>query len=77
MSTILNPLYFAVSWVIVTFHSALGFIFGKDRHESIKWSLAIIGLVVLIRIILIPLFVIQKHERIWPIHLIEHILDLQ
>ena len=64
MSTILNPLYFAVSWVIVTFHSALGFIFGKDQHESIKWSLAIIGLVVLIRIILIPLFVKQiKSQR--------------
>ena len=64
MSTILNPLYFAVSWVIVTFHSALGFIFGKSQHESIKWSLAIIGLVVLIRIILIPLFVKQiKSQR--------------
>ena len=64
MSTILNPLYFAVSWVIVTFHSALGFIFGKDQHESIKWSLSIIGLVVLIRIILIPLFVKQiKSQR--------------
>ena len=64
MSTILNPLYFAVSWVIVTFHSALGFIFGKSQHESIKWSLAIFGLVVLIRIILIPLFVKQiKSQR--------------
>jgi len=64
MSTILNPIYFAVSWVIVTLHDALGFIVGKSAHESLKWSLAIIGLVVLIRIILIPLFVKQiKSQR--------------
>jgi YidC/Oxa1 family membrane protein insertase len=64
MSTILNPIYFAVSWVIVTLHDLLGFIVGKSAHESLKWSLAIIGLVVLIRIILIPLFVKQiKSQR--------------
>ena len=64
MSTILNPLYFAVSWVIVTFHQILGFLFGKTSHESIKWSFSIIGLVILIRIILIPLFVKQiKSQR--------------
>ncbi len=64
MSTILNPIYFAVSWVIVTIHNLLGYIVGKDSHESLKWSLAIIGLVVLIRIILIPLFVKQiKSQR--------------
>jgi len=64
MGTILNPLYFAVSWVIVTFHSLLGYVFGKESHSSIKWSLAIIGLVVLIRVILIPLFVKQiKSQR--------------
>ena len=64
MGSILNPLYYAVSWVMVTFHSAFGLIFGKDGHESIKWSLSIIGLVVVIRIILIPLFVKQiKSQR--------------
>ncbi len=64
MSTILNPIYFAVSWVIVTLHDLLGFLVGKTAHESLKWSLAIIGLVILIRIILIPLFVKQiKSQR--------------
>jgi YidC/Oxa1 family membrane protein insertase len=64
MGTILNPLYYAVSWVMVTFHSLLGFVFGKDGSESIKWSLSIIGLVIVIRIILIPLFVKQiKSQR--------------
>ena len=64
MGSILNPLYFAVSWVIVTFHSLLGTVLGENSHESIKWSLSIIGLVILIRIILIPLFVKQiKSQR--------------
>ena len=64
MGSILNPLYYAVSWVMVTFHSLLGFVFGKDGNESIKWSLSIIGLVIVIRIILIPLFVKQiKSQR--------------
>jgi len=64
MGSILNPLYYAVSWVMVTFHSLLGYVFGKDSNESIKWSLSIIGLVIVIRIILIPLFVKQiKSQR--------------
>jgi len=62
MNTILNPLYIAVSWVIVTIHKALSPIFGAD--SGISWSLAIVGLVILIRIILIPLFVKQiKSQR--------------
>jgi len=64
MSTILNPLYYAVSWVLVGFHKIFGIFFGKTNHESLKWSLSIIGLVILIRIILIPLFVRQiKSQR--------------
>jgi YidC/Oxa1 family membrane protein insertase len=64
MGTILNPLYFAVSWVMVFFHSVLGILLGKNAHENIKWSLSIIGLVILIRVILIPLFVKQiKSQR--------------
>ena len=62
MNTILNPLYIAVSWVIVTIHKILSPIFGTD--SGVSWSLAIVGLVILIRIILIPLFVKQiKSQR--------------
>ena len=62
MNTILNPLYIAVSWVIKTIHSLLSPIFGAA--SGVSWSLAIIGLVILIRIILIPLFVKQiKSQR--------------
>jgi YidC/Oxa1 family membrane protein insertase len=62
MGAILNPLYIAVSGVMVTFHKFLSPIFGKD--SGVTWSLSIVGLVVLIRIILIPLFVKQiKSQR--------------
>ena len=62
MGFILNPLYDIVSAVIVGIHKGLSPIFGAD--SGVSWSLAIIGLVVLIRIILIPLFVKQiKSQR--------------
>ena len=62
MNTILNPLYNLVSGVIILFHKALTPIFGKDSGAT--WALSIIGLVILIRIILIPLFVKQiKSQR--------------
>ena len=59
---IFNPLYDAISWVILLFHSAFTPIFGAD--SGVTWSLAIVFLVILIRIILIPLFVKQiKSQR--------------
>ena len=62
MDSILNPLYIAVSWVIVNIHDLLVPLFGAD--SGVSWSLAIIGLVIIIRIILIPLFVKQiKSQR--------------
>ena len=62
MNTILNPLYIAVSWVITTIHDLLSPIFGTN--SGVSWSLAIVGLVILIRVILIPLFVKQiKSQR--------------
>jgi YidC/Oxa1 family membrane protein insertase len=64
MNAILHPIYYAVTWVMVTFHTMLGWILGKDAHESLKWSLSIVLLVVLIRVLLIPLFVKQiKSQR--------------
>jgi YidC/Oxa1 family membrane protein insertase len=64
MNAILHPIYYAVTWVMVTFHTILGWALGKNAHESLKWTLSIVLLVVLIRIILIPLFVKQiKSQR--------------
>ena len=62
MGSILNPLYIAVSAVIMAIHKVLSPIFGTD--SGVTWTLAIVGLVILIRIILIPLFVKQiKSQR--------------
>ncbi len=62
MSSILNPLYIAVSWVIVSIHKLVSPIFSPD--SGVSWALSIIGLVILIRIMLIPLFVKQiKSQR--------------
>ena len=54
---ILNPLYDAVSWIIVQFHSFYSLIFPADSGWA--WGLSIVSLVVLIRTALIPLFVKQ------------------
>jgi YidC/Oxa1 family membrane protein insertase len=62
MGFILNPLYNFVSGVIVGIHNLLSPFLGKD--SGVTWSLSIVGLVILIRIILIPLFVKQiKSQR--------------
>ena len=62
MGFILNPLYNIVSGVIVFIHKLLEPLFGAD--SGVTWTLSIMGLVVLIRIILIPLFVKQiKSQR--------------
>jgi YidC/Oxa1 family membrane protein insertase len=62
MNFILNPLYNIVSGVIVFIHKILAPVFGAN--SGVTWSLSIMGLVVLIRTILIPLFVKQiKSQR--------------
>jgi len=59
---LLDPLYNAVSWVLLQFHSFWSLIFNPDSGAA--WGLSIVLLVVLIRICLIPLFVRQiKAQR--------------
>jgi YidC/Oxa1 family membrane protein insertase len=59
---ILEWLRIAVSFILVTFHAGLSPVFGTD--SGITWSLSIVGLVLVIRIALIPLFVKQiKAQR--------------
>ena len=75
MDSVLKPLYIAVSWVIVTLHDFLAPIFGAD--SGVSWSLAIVGLVILIRIILIPLFVKQIKSQRALTALQPHMKDIQ
>jgi YidC/Oxa1 family membrane protein insertase len=56
-SFIMAPLYYAISFVLVSFHTLFGDIFGPAT--GIAWVLSIIGLTLVIRAALIPLFVKQ------------------
>ena len=52
----------AVAWVLVAFHTILSPVFGAESGWT--WVLSIVGLVIVIRILLIPLFVKQiKAQR--------------
>ena len=61
----LNPLSWLediVSWILVQWHAVFSIFFGYDSGWS--WAFAIVGLVLVIRIALIPLFVRQiKSQR--------------
>ncbi|SDT68867.1 membrane protein insertase YidC [Jiangella sp. DSM 45060] len=63
MDTILAPLYYLVSWIMIGWHWLFSELIGIN-HDGVNWALSIIGLVVVIRILLIPLFVRQiKSQR--------------
>jgi YidC/Oxa1 family membrane protein insertase len=57
-NAILRPLEYVVAWIMVAFHSALSAI-GFPEASGWTWGLSIVGLVIVIRILLIPLFVKQ------------------
>ncbi len=51
-----------VSWILVAWHTILSPLFGDS--SGVTWALSIVGLVVVIRVLLIPLFVKQiKAQR--------------
>lgn len=56
-SFIMEPLYYVISAVLLGWHRVFGGIFGET--SGISWVLSIIGLTVVIRAALIPLFVKQ------------------
>src|SRR3954465_15815951 len=58
MGQLLYPLEYAVAWIMVNFHGLLTAV-GLPSASGWTWALSIVGLVVVIRIILIPLFVKQ------------------
>ncbi|NLT55015.1 MAG: membrane protein insertase YidC [Actinomycetales bacterium] len=55
---ILRPLELFVAWIVVGFHKAFSML-GLPEASGWTWALSIVGLVVVIRILLIPLFVKQ------------------
>ena len=56
-SFIMTPLYYLTSAVLVGWHQVFGALFGADT--GLAWVLSIVGLTLLIRTALIPLFVKQ------------------
>jgi YidC/Oxa1 family membrane protein insertase len=55
VDTLLEPLYEVVSWILIAWH----WLFAAVLPDGGAWLLSIIGLVVVIRTLLIPLFVKQ------------------
>ena len=58
IDAVLNPLELAVAWIMVTWHTALTAV-GLPAASGWTWALSIVGLVLVIRVLLIPLFVKQ------------------
>ena len=54
---IMTPLYLAISFVLLSWHKLWGSIFGDT--SGVAWVFSIIGLTIVIRALLIPLFVKQ------------------
>jgi YidC/Oxa1 family membrane protein insertase len=57
-NAILRPLELAVAWIMVAWHRVLTAV-GLPEDSGWTWALSIVGLVIVIRILLIPLFVKQ------------------
>jgi YidC/Oxa1 family membrane protein insertase len=57
---VLAPLEWVVAWLMVGFHTVFDWL-GLPPEAGYTWALSIVGLVIVIRIILIPLFVKQIH----------------
>jgi YidC/Oxa1 family membrane protein insertase len=57
---VLAPLEWVVAWLMVGFHQIFTWI-GLPPEAGFTWALSIVGLVIVIRIVLIPLFVKQIH----------------
>ena len=61
---ILDWLKDGVSWILIQFHQILSNILGMNPDSGWTWAFSIVGLVIVIRIALIPLFVKQiKAQR--------------
>jgi YidC/Oxa1 family membrane protein insertase len=60
IDSVLAPLEWVVAWLMVGFHTIFAAI-GLPPEAGFTWALSIVGLVIVIRVILIPLFVKQIH----------------
>jgi YidC/Oxa1 family membrane protein insertase len=59
---LLNPLYIAVSWVLLRWHEAFAWL-GMDPDSGLTWALSIVFLVITIRLLLFRFFIKQVHSQ--------------
>lgn len=57
LSAMMQPLYWAISGLLVLFHSLWSPLFGPD--SGISWALSIVCLTLMVRTLMVPLFVKQ------------------
>ena len=70
--SILNPLFYAVAWVMMRIHAVLAVPFGPA--SGLTWALSIVLLVVLMRLVMVPLFIKQRNSM-WKMQ--SHMPQLQ
>jgi YidC/Oxa1 family membrane protein insertase len=58
IDAVLGPIELVVAWIMVAWHTGLTAV-GLPAASGVTWALSIVGLVIVIRILLIPLFVKQ------------------
>lgn len=58
----LNPLYIAVSWVLLRWHEAFEWL-GMNGDSGLTWALSIVFLVITIRLLLFRFFIKQVHSQ--------------
>jgi YidC/Oxa1 family membrane protein insertase len=59
---LLNPLYIAVSWVLLRWHEAFTWL-GMNGDSGLTWALSIVFLVITIRLLLFRFFIKQVHSQ--------------
>lgn len=62
LGTILWPIKWVIELILVSFHSLFEFI-GMDPNAGVTWVLSIVGLVIVVRAALIPIFVKQIRNQ--------------
>lgn len=73
---ILWPIKWAIELILVAFHSMWTF-FGLDPDAGITWVLSIVGLVVVVRAALIPIFVRQIKSQRRMLEVAPHLKKIQ
>lgn len=76
ISIILWPLKWAVELLLVAFHSLFAAI-GLDTNAGLTWVLSIVGLVIVVRAALIPIFVRQIRSQRKMLEVAPHLKKIQ